>query len=282
MVRLSCRSHGKQYTKISHSICFTSASKFLLIYVLFFLSGDEDEEDDDSGDDDDDDDGGMSFMDMINANEAKVSAPGAVEGGSGGGVEKSAKAAVKGKGNEKMLKKLKGSGRGGSTGTPGDETRTSPPSADASSGSEEEFSEKAEESSGDDDNEDPMDFVSSDDSEDDDDDEDQRHAKLLGFVGALGEKTAASDRAAEDRRASQLLQEGEFNATTAGGGGSAAHSGVSRNGGITMEVYFFVHMWRKNYPQGFACAFVYMYFIFKWQNRLTFLYECVFSKCKCG
>lgn len=197
--------------------------------------GDEDEEDDDSGDDDDDDDGGMSFMDMINANEAKVSAPGAVEGGSGGGVEKSAKAAVKGKGNEKMLKKLKGSGRGGSTGTPGDETRTSPPSADASSGSEEEFSEKAEESSGDDDNEDPMDFVSSDDSEDDDDDEDQRHAKLLGFVGALGEKTAASDRAAEDRRASQLLQEGEFNATTAGGGGSAAHSGVSRNGGITME-----------------------------------------------
>lgn len=185
-----------------------------------------------SGDDDDlDEKGGMSLMDMLNANEARE------EGGmADGSVGSSQNMATRhGKSTHK-----KGAQGGGARA--GDEMHTAPASI-SSGGSEEEFADHDDEdSSGDDAMDDDEskrgeadhDTDGSDDEEVDEEDETERHARLLGFVESLGERTAAADRAAEDRLSSQLLQEGEFNATAAAAAG--INNGVSREGAITVEV----------------------------------------------
>lgn len=69
-----------------------------------------------------------------------------------------------------------------------------------------------------------------------DNDLDERHEQLLGFVGSLRDEQAAAECAAEQRRTAQLLPEGEFNATPSAALGATTDDGVSKSGGVTMEV----------------------------------------------
>lgn len=182
--------------------------------------GDGEEEEDGSEDDTDDDDGGgggMSVMDMLAANEAAEAAKNAPAAGHG--------------------KQRQGKGKGTGSRASGDgaavaESNSSPAptsvvsSADAS-GDEAGFDGDAMEEEDSDEDE---------DEDEDGEDSEERHTRLLGFVGKLGDQAAAAQRAAEDRRSSQLLKEGEFNATavaaTSGGGGA----GGAKQGAVTMEV----------------------------------------------
>lgn len=234
-----------EYLQIVSSI-FLADSRLSFFFPVL-LSGFEDdnsgESEEEDGDDSEGDEGGISLMDMLAANEAKLAKEGTdatTEGttsdvGSGAvTVSKSKKSTEK----DKTLEHLRVTGTEGRRGKRGGN----------GTGSEDEHSLDADDeesiSAGDDDDgddDDPMDFAGdSSDDDDDGDDEEERHAKLLGFMGTLGDKTAASERAAEDRRASQMLQEGEFNPTSAatvaaGGGGS--DPGGSGKGVITMEVW---------------------------------------------
>lgn len=154
----------------------------------------------------------MSVMDMLAANEAAEEAakndPAASTGGKG-----------KGKGRR---------GAGASDGGGEESSRTAPASevssANASVSDEEE-----------DDGGDASEEEGGSDEDSEGGEEDERHARLMGFVGALGDQAAAANRAAEDRRSSQLLKEGEFNPTAVvgTGGGVAADA---KKGTVTMEV----------------------------------------------
>lgn len=141
----------------------------------------------------------MSLMDMLNANEAAEEAQGDLNGN----------------------KQSKGKGKVINNKT--EESRAAPAVED----SEEEMDEIDHEI----DHE-----MNQDESESEEDDEEDRHERLLGFVGSLGDKAAAADRAANDRRSSQLLKEGEFNPTAVASGGVASGGGASRKGGVTIEV----------------------------------------------
>ncbi|CAB1097096.1 unnamed protein product [Ectocarpus sp. CCAP 1310/34] len=162
--------------------------------------GSSDDEEDESEHESDDDGGEgvcVSVMDMLAANEAEELA------------QKNGVVAGTGKG--------KGKAKGG--GGVEESSRT----AEVSS---------AESSEGDAMDDDVSDEEPQEDDSDDDEDEDERHARLMGFVGALGDQAAAAQRAAEDRRSSQLLKEGEFNSAS---GGLAAGGGGARKGAVTME-----------------------------------------------
>lgn len=75
----------------------------------------------------------------------------------------------------------------------------------------------------------------SDEGEEESEGEEGRHDRLIEFVGSLGEKAEAAARAVEDRRASQMMEEGEFNATVVARGGDGEGQ-VSGKGGVTIEV----------------------------------------------
>lgn len=155
----------------------------------------------------------MSVMDMLAANEAAEAA--AKNGPAGGGGK-----AKSGKG------KGKGKANGGGT-TNESNIRTAPASevsstADASGDEVDAMDEDMMADDGDE---------SEEDSEEED--EDEQHARLLGFVGTLGEQAAAAHQAAEDRRSSQLLKEGEFNPTAVA---ASSGAGSAKKGAITMEV----------------------------------------------
>lgn len=161
---------------------------------------------DDASDDEDEEEGGMSLMDMLNANEAAEEVQGDLNG----------KKQAQGKGKGKVLKDKQ------------DGSRAAPAVED----SEEEMDGMDQDIDHEMDHE-----MDQDESEsEEDDDEEDRHERLLGFVGSLGDKAAAADRAASDRRSSQLLKEGEFNRTAVGPGGVAAGGEASRKGGVTIEV----------------------------------------------
>lgn len=159
----------------------------------------------------------MSVMDMLAANEAAEAA-------------KTDHAAGKAKG------RLQGAGRPSGGGGGGSNNCTAPASAASSadaSGDEagldgDDAMDEDVSGDGDDSEEDGS------DSDEDGEGEEERHARLLGFVGTLGEQAAAARQAADDRCSSQLLREGEFNPTAvaavSSGGGSASKSA------ITMEV----------------------------------------------
>lgn len=170
----------------------------------------------------------MSVMDMLAANEAAEAAKNGPGGGGGGGERR-------GKGTGRA------NGGGMETGkssSSSNSNRTAPASevssADDASGDEAGLGGDAmdEDVAGDGDE---SEEGEESDSDEDGEDKDDRHARLLGFVGTLGDQAAAAQRAAEDRRSSQLLKEGEFNATavaaTSGGGG-----GSPMRGAVTMEV----------------------------------------------
>lgn len=140
----------------------------------------------------------MSVMDMLAANEAAEAAENGPAGLAAGG-------------------KAKGSSSSSST-------RTPPP---ASGGDVDAMDEDMSGGDGDGSEE------GSDEDGDEEEDEDERHARLLGFVGTLGEQAAAARQAAEDRRSSQLLKEGEFNPTAAA---ATSGAGGAKKGAITMEV----------------------------------------------
>lgn len=163
-------------------------------------------------------------MDMLNANEAAEAAR---------GKPKSA-------GEEAVTGKRKGKGKATGRATQSarklmEESNPTAPASEASNTSDDEQGEDTRQ-----DMEQEISASEEDSDGDEEEDEDERHARLLGFVGSLGEQQAAAERAAEDRRSSQLLTEGEFNPTTVarggGGGGFAGVDGVSRTSGITMEV----------------------------------------------
>ena len=159
----------------------------------------------------------MSVMDMLAVNEAAEAA--AKNGPAGGGKAKSGKGKGKGKAN------------GGGT-TNESNIRTAPASevsstADASGDEVDAMDEDMMADDGDESEED------SDEEEEEDEDEDEQHARLLGFVGTLGEQAAAAHQAAEDRRSSQLLKEGEFNPTAVA---ASSGAGSAKRGAITMEV----------------------------------------------
>lgn len=143
-------------------------------------------------------------MDMLNANEAAEEAQGDLNGNK----------QAKGKG--KVINNKK------------DESRAAPAVED----SEEEMDDVDQDIDHEMDHE-----MDQDESEsEEDDDEEDRHERLLGFVGSLGDKAAAADRAANDRRSSQLLKEGEFNPTAVASGGVTSGGGASRKGGVSIEV----------------------------------------------
>lgn len=152
----------------------------------------------------------MSVMDMLAANEAAEEAAAAAQ---------SNPAAGKGKGKGRAGDSSAGAGMGESG------SRTAPAS---DAGSTDDASGHDLGSGGDDV---AMDEDDSDEDDDEEGDEEERHARLMGFVGTLGEQAAAAQRAAEDRRSSQLLKEGEFNATAV-----AATGGGAKRGAVTMEV----------------------------------------------
>lgn len=172
--------------------------------------------------DDVEDDGGVSLMDLLNANEAASEGAGKGEarktssgitsagpkgkgkGKTRGGIntpEKSAESALGGV-------KIKGVADKGTVQTIDWNKMNSPVE------SEREDSDEGEEES---------------------DVEEGRHDRLIEFVGSLGEKAEAAERAGEDRRASQMMEEGEFNATGVARGGDEEGQ-VSGKGGVTMEV----------------------------------------------
>lgn len=75
----------------------------------------------------------------------------------------------------------------------------------------------------------------SDKGEEESDGEEGKHERLIEFVGSLGEKAEAAARAVEERRTSQMMEEGEFNATAVARGGDGEGQ-VLGKGGVTMEV----------------------------------------------
>lgn len=195
--------------------------------------GDDDAEDDEVDDDDDDEhEGGTSLMDMLNANEAAE------------------EAASQGHPVNTIKRKSKGKGKGAATVTGGASAgsgarkqggSTAPASEASDDDSDEQIGggESGVESDDAMDQEDSQaesDASSGDYDEDEGDDDDERHARLMGFVGSMGEKAEAASRAAEDRRSSQLLKEGEFNASSVANGGVAGGGGAARKGVVTMEV----------------------------------------------
>ena len=201
----------------------------------------EEEEEDEDGEDG----GGVSLMDMLNANEATAVAA------SGGGES----GATRGNSSTLSTGGTKGRGKGSDrarTGIPGKDDRTAGDSSDASAesaddvdegdGASEEAKPGAGEVSDGDEDVSVESEVDDDEEEDEEEDEDEdsdggegRHERLMDFVGSLGEKAAAAERAAEERRALQMLDEGEFNAPAiARAGGSTGP--VSGKGGVTMEV----------------------------------------------
>lgn len=77
---------------------------------------------------------------------------------------------------------------------------------------------------------------SEDDSAEEEEDGDGQHVRLLDFVDSLGQKEAEAERAAEQRRTSQLLKEGEFNSTAATLADAERDGSSSKGGALTMKV----------------------------------------------
>lgn len=171
---------------------------------MYRAGGAGEEEDESDEEEDDAGEGGLSLMDMLNANEA---------------------AAERAKG--------KGTASGGIV---REESSGTAPASDDGDGSQDDEGENA---AADQMEEEDVSAVDSEESDEDEDgDEEERHARLVDFVGSLGEQAVAAERAAEDRRSSQLLTEGEFNPTAVAGGGVSLGGGVGGKGSVTMEVRF--------------------------------------------
>eukprot|EP00752_Nemacystus_decipiens_P002427 g2286.t1 len=183
-------------------------------------SEEEEEEEDDYDDEEGEEGGGMSVMDMFAANEAAEAANNGLAAAAGKVKARQGRATGKANGGRTAKE------------SNGNNLRTAPASSESSSSSS---TADDDDGNASDDEADAMDEGMSgdedeseeDSDEDEDEDEDKRHARLLGFVDTLGEQAAAAHQAAEDRRSSQLLKEGEFNATTG--------AGPAKKGTITME-----------------------------------------------
>lgn len=210
------RTHDAQRVAISLRVSRPCRPVFPATHAGGGGSEEEGESDDVSDDEGDDAEGGMSVMDMLAANEVAEAAAAAAQSNPAAGK-------VIGIGKGKGKGRAGGSGAGAGMDESGSRTA---PASDA--GSTDDASGHELGSGGDD-------AMDEDDSDDDDDegDEEERHARLMGFVGTLGEQAAAAQRAAEDRRSSQLLKEGEFNSTAVAAAGGV---GGAKRGAVTMEV----------------------------------------------